>query len=110
MPSASSRAVTSAEEPAGNSTVISIRPFFGNGGSCACVTPMEIVSASAVSSFMADSFCRLIVGQNLSDFDAASFSRRHNPRPHDRQRTTCAFAAHLGRPLAADGGGEFFEF
>src|SRR5439155_19231034 len=78
MPSARSRAATSADEPAGNSTVISIGPFFGKGGSCASTEPVKVKSSKLASTARAPiariTDLRLILGENFRNFDPTSLA------------------------------------
>src|SRR5438105_15490290 len=50
-----------------------------------------------------------IARENFRNLDAASLARGEGAGAHYRKRDTRVFATHFGRPVAAHGGGEFFE-
>src|SRR5262245_47619948 len=114
MPSARSRAVTSADDPAGNSTVISITPFCGNGGSCcAGAMPAKTTTNAAASAIRVKNVVmttsRSILGENFRDLDAAAFTCRQDAGPHHRERRRSAISTHFRLAFAAHGGGEFLQ-
>src|SRR5579863_6353576 len=114
MPSASSRAVTSADEPAGKRTVISIGPFCGKVRSCAWISPAmaRIEMHARLEKLLADRVMmssRSIVGHDFRDFDAASFARGNDTGANDRERQRCALAVHFRAAVAAGRGGKFLQ-
>src|SRR5262245_38594069 len=115
MPSASSRAVTSADEPAGKRTVISSTLLCGNGGSCASTTPASgsknaAASAARTVQDAVMTISQSIVADDFRDLDAPAFTRRQNSRAHDRQRGRCAVTTHLRRAVSTHRGGKLFQF
>src|SRR5690348_10335658 len=96
MPSASRRAVTSAEVPAGNSTVISIGPFWGN--SCAWAGSASAVPRTIHADLIALS---LVPGEDFRDLDAPPLARRHDPRSYHGERPGGRLSVHLRRALPA---------
>src|SRR5215510_10385362 len=117
MPSARRRAATSAEEPAGNSTVISIGPFFGKGGSCASTEPVKVNSSKLASTARAPIaritdlrlVLRLILGENFRYFDPTPLACRHDASSNYRERCGCCFTAHFGLANAPDGSSELLK-
>src|SRR5215471_19985715 len=111
MPSASKRAVTSAEVPAGNSTVISIGPFWGNCVSCAYVGAASVANSTAPRTIQAAFMVSpvSIPGEDLGDLDAAPLARRHDPGAYDRERRGRSVAVHFRRALPAHCLGELLE-
>src|SRR5262245_50181001 len=113
MPSARSRAVTSADEPAGKRTVISIAPLCGYGGSWAPLgsavpsnRPAAINARVFVQPFIGVSSTS---GQNLGDRDPAPFARGLDAGADHGERGRPALAVHLGLRPTADRGGELVE-
>src|SRR5215470_9622260 len=114
MPSARSRAATSADEPAGNSTVISIGPFFGNGGSCASTEPAKVNSRTLASTARAPPYAyisdlRSILGENFRNFDSTPLACRHHASADYRERSSRCLAAHFGFANAPNCSGEFLK-
>src|SRR5262249_35068196 len=99
MPSASKRAVTSADVPAGNSTVISIGPFWGNCVSCALVGAARAAPRTIQAAFIVSPVS--IPGEDPGDLAAAPLARRNDPGAYDRERRGRRLAAHLRRTLPA---------
>src|SRR5258708_4311061 len=111
MPSASRRAVTSAEEPAGNRTVISTKPPGGSAGSCAVAAVARPRSAQTEIAAILNCFMafRSIVLEDFGDLHAAALARRADPGPDDGERSGGVFAADLRSAVPAHRGGELLE-
>src|ERR1700731_2144483 len=119
MPSARRRAVTSADEPAGNRTVISMTPRgraaspLGRPASCAVAAVATLRSAQTAAAatlavFMASPFsCSInqsIALEYLRDLHAPSLLCRADAGPDDGERSGAVIAADLGLAVAAHRG------
>src|SRR5687767_9670217 len=102
MPCASMRAVTSADVPAGNSTVISTLPRLGKGTSCA-------IAGAAVASSTAPAINLSRIIQDLGDGDPAPLASGDDAGEQHGQRGRGALAVHLRLSLSAHRGGKLLE-
>src|ERR1700754_857951 len=116
MPSARSRAVMSADEPAGNSTVISIVGLCANGfggafSAAATVTSVNSPSSGNRNRVTARSMAHLcsVVAQDLLDLHAAVVARGQDTGADHCQRAGGKLATHFRHSATATGGGEFLE-
>src|ERR1039457_198214 len=105
MPSASNRAVTSADDPAGNSTVISIVALFGKVTSCAKAVPVALTiaaqpSASIIVMTFFITLSHSIRCQYFRHFNAAPLAGGQDAGANRRERPRRVFATHF-RTLAA---------
>src|SRR3972149_4649674 len=111
IPSASRRAVTSADEPAGNSTVISIAPFFGKGVSCAEAIPAVLINAAQPNDrIVLMSSSRSIVRHYFRNFNAAPLTRGQDAGTNHRERSRCVFATSPRPPAVTNRRRELREF
>src|SRR6267154_5326538 len=86
IPSARRRAVTSADEPAGNRTVISMKARAGRAVSCAVTAVAAPRSAQTDTAAMLAEFMSphsSIVLEYLRDLHATALARRQDPGPYD---------------------------
>src|SRR5919201_1223682 len=116
VPSASSRAVTSAELPAGKSTVISIGPRCGYRGSCAHAVSATSAKIKGVSTTFLHNAINLACAPEMlirphyfGDFDAPAFARRFDAGEDHRERRRAFLAIHLRLGLAAHRARELLE-